>query len=245
MPSDGAAKMPVIMNFHGLGSSAVEQSAYSMLSATAGPQGFIVVTGDGLGKPQRWVIEGFSHDNEPATLAFVDALIIELEADYCADTDRIYATGMSNGGLVASALGCLASDRFAAVAPVALTAWDDALCGGGSPIPITSFHGTDDQVVKFDGSASLLVAEGQLGDVRENMQSWADHNGCDPVPTEIDQSSDVTQVRWNCPAGAETVLYVINDGGHSWPGSTRIVSLGYTTQEISATETIVDFFSRN
>lgn len=37
----------------------------------------------------------------------------------CVDARRVYATGLSNGGVMAHRPGCELSDRIAAIAPVA------------------------------------------------------------------------------------------------------------------------------
>ncbi|MFV1990637.1 MAG: PHB depolymerase family esterase [Acidimicrobiales bacterium] len=241
-PIESGTLRPAILNFHGRGSSGFQQSIYSQMSGSALPAGMTVITPDGEGRPRQWLIEGIQTD-EPASINFVNALLDELIQNYCIDPDRVYATGMSSGGLMSSVLGCVASDRFAAIAPVALTAWDSDLCGDGEPIPIMAFHGTADTVISFTGEPTSLVPSGRLGDVRENMESWAAHNGCATEATETQLSNDVLRVEWDCPAGSETLLYVIIEGGHTWPGAISIPTLGYTTKEIDATSTIVSFFT--
>ncbi len=39
-------------------------------------------------------------------------------------------------------------------------------------------------------------------------------------------------------------MYVIDGGGHTWPGAFPVPLLGVTTAEINATEIILDAFSR-
>ncbi len=233
---------PAVLNFHGRSSTGLQQAVYSRLAASANPLGMVVVTPDAVGSPRQWLIEGVQTD-EPASVNFANALMDELISGYCIDPDRIYATGFSSGGLLSSFLGCLAADRIAAIAPVALTAWDDALCGAAEPTPIMAFHGTSDGVISFTGEPTTLVPSGRLGDVRENLASWAEHNGCAQGPTETQLSTDVLAVEWDCPEGADTILYVIEEGGHTWPGAIGLPVLGYTTQEIDATNSITQFFA--
>jgi polyhydroxybutyrate depolymerase len=233
---------PAVLNFHGRSSSGLQQAVYSRMAASANPLGMVVVTPDAVGSPRQWLIEGVQID-EPASINFANALMDELISNYCINPDRIYATGFSSGGLMSSFLGCLASDRIAAIAPVALTAWDDELCGDAEPTPIMAFHGTADGVISFTGEPTTLVPSGRLGDVRENVASWAEQNGCVQGPTETQLSTDVLAIEWDCPAGADTILYVIEEGGHTWPGAIGLPVLGYTTQEIDATETITQFFA--
>ena len=47
-------------------------------------------------------------------------------------------------------------------------------------------------------------------------------------------------------AGAEVVLFVINGGGHTWPGrDPRVRFLGKSTQNISANDLMWEFFQRH
>ncbi|MDN8872721.1 prolyl oligopeptidase family serine peptidase, partial [Staphylococcus aureus] len=65
---------------------------------------------------------------------------------------RVYATGMSNGGMMAYRLACEASDIFKAIAAVAGT--DNTLsCTPAKPISILHIHAKDDDHVLFAGGA--------------------------------------------------------------------------------------------
>ena len=100
-----------------------------------------------------------------------------------------------------------------------------------------SFHGTNDKVVPLEG----LPAPWFDPHVSEIMQSWAEHNGCDPAVIEERVGSEVLRYRWaGCDAPVE--WYLVEGGGHTWPGAAEREALGHTTGDISATELIWNFF---
>ena len=196
---DASAPLPLLLNFHGFGSSAAEQERYSGFIDVAEANGFVLVTPDGTNNPQRWYIYGRLEPGYVDDFAFVDALIDEVSASVCIDQSRIYAAGISNGGAMSSLLGCNV-ERIAAVAPVAGAPFSDASCAGDGSVPVIAFHGTADDVVPFDGGAG-----GRLGlpitPVRENMRDWAAHNGCDLTLQSERIAPDVVLERYELQRG--------------------------------------------
>jgi polyhydroxybutyrate depolymerase len=156
-------------------------------------------------------------------LGFVAALFDVLEAELCIDRNRVFAHGMSNGAMFVHRLGCVLSDRFAAIAPTAGTIAKGFNCAPGSSAKISmiNIYGTRDTTVPFDGTPS---ADGFLyTPTSQVMAAWAssDSQGCDakesPYPTSKDgiQGFRCTQ-RANCMTGAE-IVDCAWDGGHDWP----------------------------
>ena len=118
------APLPVVIDWHGLGSNGPQQAMYSGYEAVAESEGFIVVhpTGvaDAAGGANSWQLfpaPGRQRDD----LAFAGALIDELVANWCVDRARVYSTGMSNGGFFTARLICEMADRIAAGVSVAGT----------------------------------------------------------------------------------------------------------------------------
>jgi polyhydroxybutyrate depolymerase len=234
---------PLVLNFHGFGSNANEQDRYSGFPALADREGFIVATPDGTNSPRRWYIYGEREAGYVDDFAFVEGLIDHLSASLCIDAARIYATGISNGGGMSAQLGCKLNERFAAIAPVAGSPYADAACRGKGPMPVISFHGTDDESVPFAGGAGGRLGL-PLNSVRDNLRDWARHNGCNlTLQTQRIATDVVLEAYGGCTDGADAQLYVIEGGGHTWPGADRnIERLGHTTQSISATEVAWAFF---
>ncbi len=156
-------------------------------------------------------------------VGYIVALLDEIENTVCVDLDRVYATGISNGGMFVHRLGCDLPDRFAAIAPVAGTIAKGFNCApdGNPPVSMINFYGIRDTVVPFDGSPSndgfLYTPTSKV------MDAWAgpESQGCSsedsPYPTSKDgiQGFDCIQ-RANCASGAE-VVDCAWDGEHDWP----------------------------
>jgi polyhydroxybutyrate depolymerase len=187
---------------------------------------------------------------------FISALLDKLERDLCIDTARVYSTGMSNGGQMSSALACRLADRLTAVAPVAGVEFFSSCTG--RPVPVIAFHGVKDPIVGYDGGGlnATQIADNQLWKgskpaglpqhrgVDAALQTWAEHNGCDPQPVTKRISAEVQHRTWR-HCDADTELYIVDNGGHSWPG--RPVpgfadQFGHTTTDVDATQLIFTFF---
>ncbi len=237
---DGRTPLPVVYLFHGLGSSAVEVAAYSGFPSAADEHDFILVVPQATGSPSTWDV--LTPPTTPGSdAAFWLEITRTLGDDFCVDVDRQYATGMSNGSAVVFALACSDAYPFRAFAGVAATFYDQGACGDTPPRSILYFHGTGDEVVPFEGGDTPLFPVRAVGAV---MADWARHDGCERTPRTRDVASDVERETWRaCADGSRLEAYVIDGGGHTWPGAEiEVPPLGRTTKSIDATELIVDFF---
>ena len=240
---DGTKPVPVVFDFHGFGSNAVEQMLYGNFKPEADRDDFLIVAPDGQGDGGNRHFSLTSETGLQDDVAMVGALLDHIEADFCVDTKRVFSTGMSDGGAMTSVLACRSGDRFAAFGAVAVIVFVPG-CGGANNIAITAFSGTDDPVVPFNGGAVHCCGGAVLGAAPDAMASWAKAEGCDATFTDDTSiGTEVTKRTWpNCRSGAEVVFYIINGGGHTWPGSIPIDRLGKTTTQIDASATIWDFF---
>ncbi|MDV7396997.1 hypothetical protein RZS08_36700, partial [Arthrospira platensis SPKY1] len=112
---------------------------------------------------------------------FLLALTDTLHNWYNIDLNRVYATGFSNGGFMSYRLACEASDRIAAIAPVAGT-MPIAIANNCQPtrsVPILHIHGTADFIVPYAGNSSFLS-------VGESIEYWRNSNNCNMEPQLID-----------------------------------------------------------
>ena len=111
--------MPVVFNFHGYGSNAIQQMVYGNFKPEADRDDFLIVAPDGQVPKSRH----FNLTNEPglqSDVGMIGALLDHIESTFCVDARRVYSTGMSDGGAVTSVLACVAFNRFAAFAAVAV-----------------------------------------------------------------------------------------------------------------------------
>ncbi len=234
-----AVPTALVLSFHGLDSSAVSQERYAGLQEKSEESGYLILSPEGTNDPRRWYISGPFEPGYTDDVVFVRALLDQVRSEYCIDGKRIYAMGISNGAGISALLGCALNDQLAAIALVAGSPYSN-LCDTKGPMPVVIFHGTADLLVPFNGGFISLAPLS----VRENLARWANHNGCGDTMRESRIADDV-QVDYyeSCTSGADTILYVIQGGGHTWPGADiPVLTLGKTTQSIDATDIIWDFF---
>ncbi len=236
---DGTRETPLVLNLHGFGSNARQQASYSGFPAKGDREGFIVVTPNGTGAPQHWNYPGLSGTDD---ITFMRELLDRLESDLCIDAKRVFVSGMSNGAAMSSFVACAMPDRITAIAPVAASVFPRT-CAGVRAIPVISFRGTDDFCVPFEGGTSQCGQQFPVVAAKDAMKSWAEHDGCNPTPAEQQFSASVNTIAYSeCTDDTAVVLFIIEGGGHTWPGAIDVPRLGATTHEVSATDQIWEFF---
>ena len=234
-----AEPMPLVLNFHGLGSTGAQQHVYGGWVPIAQREGFVVASPNGV--QNSWLIAAGLDD-----IQFVRDLVAALGNELCLDPGRIYATGMSNGGFMSTTLACQAQDLIAAIAPVSGESAPGPGCGG-RPVPLVLFHGTDDAVVPYQaGTINAGAVSGTpFPGVAAVLGEWAKHNGCsDAPPVETRIAADVVKVEYQ-GCRAPVVHYRVEGGGHTWPGAVPVPRLGATTTSISASDIAWEFFKAN
>jgi 7,8-dihydropterin-6-yl-methyl-4-(beta-D-ribofuranosyl)aminobenzene 5'-phosphate synthase len=228
---------PLVLNLHAFGSTAFQQEALTEMHAKADEVGFVAVHPQALNDPPAWYGPLPSEAGQNDRL-FFEALLSYLPEVISIDPDRIYATGMSNGGTMTYRLGCDMAGTFAAIAPVAGGHLNHQLCEPESPISVLVIHGTDDQVIPYEGQGRDQPS------VHVWLEAWAEHNLCDSVPVESHPYQSVRAETWtHCDGGVEVVLYTLEGGGHTWPGAPQGLSVGTSFPYMSATDVIWEFFA--
>lgn len=236
---------PLLFNIHGYGSNNIEQEAYGDFRPIADTAGFIIVHPNGTMDFQNtlsWNTFGVSTVDD---VGFISALIDTLKAGYNIDLNRVYSTGMSNGGFMSYELACKLSARIAAIASVtgSMTNGNLSACNAKHPTPVLEIHGTADGTVPYTGNL-LFVPIPTLVDY------WAKFNNCliTPVITKIpdinvqDGCSAERYLYSGGNSGSRVELLKIIGGGHTWPGS--MYNIGVTNMDFSASIEIWRFLSR-
>jgi len=221
---------PVIFHFHGYSQTAANEQSFSKWMPVADTAGFLVVYPNGLMDPfhsnnQYWNV-GWSWLPNTNDVGFVSALIDTVHARHSTDTQRVYASGMSNGGFMAFLLGANLSNKIAAVASVsggiAPSVYDTLV--PKRPIPTLAIHGTADNLVPYNGSGGMFASV----HADSVFAFWGLHNQCAP---EVDTTnlpnlatgdgSTVVLFEFKNEACLyDSRLYRIVGGGHvDWPGS--------------------------
>jgi polyhydroxybutyrate depolymerase len=249
----GSAKVALVLNLHGSGSTAAAQEGFTGMDATSDADGFIVAYPQGLiadGTGFDWNIPGvplFGGKPVPAgsadDITFLTGLVALLEHDYCVNSARVYATGFSGGARTSSQLACDASAVFAAVAPVSGLRLPTP-CPTTRPVPIISFHGTADPVDPYEGHGQAYWTYS----VPQAAQRWGSKDGCSTTPVTSTPDAGVTLTAYGgCRGGSVVELYTISGEGHEWPDGPHLPKkltrvLGPQSTAISADNTIWAFF---
>jgi polyhydroxybutyrate depolymerase len=161
-------------------------------------------------------------------IAYLSAVLDNLESWLHVDKSQVYFTGASNGAAMAHRVACEMSDRVAAIAAVAGTNQFAATadCNPTSPLSVMQIHGTDDPCWVYETADAGCSEDGgglRLG-VAESTSAWVQRLGCNPEP-EVEQLPDpnddgatTTRTTWSgCSGGTEVQLMTVNGGGHTWP----------------------------
>jgi polyhydroxybutyrate depolymerase len=250
---DPSLPTPLVIAMHGGTGNAGSIIFSSEFNQVADDHGFIVVYPNGAGHLEDKLLTwnggtccGYAQRNNVDDVGFIRAMIVDIESRLSIDPKRIYATGMSNGGIMSYRLACEASDLFAAIAPVAGTL-NFSPCSPTEPVAVIDFHGTADQNLPYAGgfgSESLVNVD--FASVKDSVDFWISFNECSSQP-ETSSSDEVQHDVWEgCRNDSTVELYTIIDGGHAWPGG----GMGWPgsdepTQAISASEVIWEFFSEH
>jgi len=220
--------------------------------------GFVVVFPNGYsrfpgGKFATWNAGGCcgnARDRGIDDVGFVRALVARVQSQLSIDGARIFATGMSNGGMLAHRLACEAPDVFRAVASVAGT---DATsrCAPSRPVSVLHIHARNDTHVLFTGGAGedAFRDASKVMDfvsVPETVARWVKRNQCAPAPRRLlDRPGAYCEAYSGCAGGVSVQLCVTEGGGHSWPGA-KTVRRGKeaASAALDANDAIWDFFTR-
>ncbi|WP_055403570.1 MULTISPECIES: PHB depolymerase family esterase [unclassified Mycobacterium] len=243
---------PLVVMLHGgFGNGEQAERAYHW-DAEADRGGFLVAYPDGLnrawnagtccGQPQRV---------DADDVGFITAMVAAIEQQLPIDRARVYATGMSNGAMMALRLGCQ-SDLFAAIAPVAGTLLTD--CSHARPTSVLQIHGTADDRVPYNGGPGKAFAANGTArvdgpSVESVNATWRAIDACGPP--NAGTVGDVTTHTAGCAGGRTVELIAVAGAGHQWPGgepsplAEKLAGIPTPSSALDATDTIWQFFAQN
>ena len=214
---DPSVSTALMLNFHGYGGTAGDHMMWADMRDLAEQDGFIVAYPQGtrLDGAPHWnaALPGGDNKSDADDLGFVRALVDEIGQTHPFDAERVYATGYSNGGMMAAALGCYASDVVAAVGMVSGQQLDTGRgCAPTHPTGFISLHGTEDGVLPYDDAGGFSA--------QDAIDFWVDFNETSATPvTEQDRSGGMTIEREVYAGGRNGVSvehYRYVGGDHVW-----------------------------
>ena len=248
LPEDTSKPIPLIINFHGFLSHAMDQQGFSQMDNYAHQNGIGVIYPEGI--KRSWNV-GKAILNDENDIGFVNALIDSVSLKYNIDSNRIYACGFSNGGTFSYELMCGLSNKIAAFGSVGgnFSINENRLCNIDREIPLIHIHGTRDRLQKYNHS------DGDFLSTIESVNYWAKYNQLDiKVVENIEDihKKDGTTVEKHTysknNSNTQVIHFKVVKGGHLWLGSpiadwlTLRLFFGRNSHEINSSKEIVDFF---
>jgi len=185
-------------------------------------------------------------------VGFLLALIDAIDQQIALDRERLYVMGISNGGFMTQTLACREGSRLAGVASIVSTI-PAALaenCAPDRPLSALFMNGTADPLVPFEGGTVDSDVGGEIISSDAAAAHWVDHDRCDPTPEEIsfDSKDDGTSIRYQryrtCDSDTAVDYYVVEGGGHTWPGGEQYLpegQIGVASEEIDGLGAVWDF----
>jgi polyhydroxybutyrate depolymerase len=257
--------IPVVLNFHGGGGHAGNEQEYSLMDRVADREIFVAVYPNGTGLLGKRLLTwnagtccAYSVINNVDDVGFVRALVADLARRIPIDRSRVYATGLSNGGMMAHRLAAEALDLVTAVASIA-GGMVIPVMKSSRTVPVMHIHSVNDPRALYTGGLGppfpLTKSQVFHPNIDQMIARWVKHNGCSTEPTVIDRRFDRdarrhTATRYvysNCRDGAEVSLWKLTGAGHVWPGGKQNYLeslLGPSTDIIDANTEMWKFFSR-
>lgn len=244
---------PLIVALHGGGGTGM--SMIQRWRTKALSEGLIVVAPNGTGRTRHagtWNAGGCCGEAVRAQsedVLFVADVIDAVSRTNKVDPDRIYVTGMSNGGMLTHRVAIALSHRLAGAAVVAGAMFGDEM-PPIQPVPMLIMHGMADSAVAFEGGSSptRAVMRGQSEPFKPTQYAvdfWRRADGCKQAPTISTQGDVRLESSTDCRGGSAVLFYRLTSADHTWPGATQT---GSPTRKknrydaIDATDVIWDFF---
>lgn len=268
---DGKTEVPLIMVFHGGGGNSQQAMEYHQWNPLADRHGFIVCYPNAIDK--HWNDGRDStvfreQDSKVDDVAFVKKLLDNLYSEYRIDTNRVFSSGASNGGMFSQRLAIDCADRFAAIAPL-ISSIPEAMASrfqpcrpvsvlmiNGTADPFVPYQGGDVRVTMFPVLAKLKTpkSRGKVIPTDDAIRFWLKHDKLAGEPKvealpDTDPNDGTTAIRktWSDPdRKISVVLITVVGGGHTCPGLDQYLPeriIGKTSRDFDSTEAIWAFFS--
>ncbi len=248
--------MPMMLSLHGGGGNMRYQAddEYYGLISKSESAGFIAVFPNGYsrftkGSLATWnagICCGKARDKNIDDVGFIKSVVNDMKTRANIDVNRIYANGMSNGGMMSYRLACEMPDTFKAIVSVAGT--DGTInCTPSKPVSVLHIHAVDDERVLYHGgSGSDSNTHADFESVPNTVAKWVKLNSCSATPERVLQVSGAyCDIYKQCQSGKQVKVCITETGGHSWPGGKKVREGAHTSTAINATNLIWDFYEEN
>jgi polyhydroxybutyrate depolymerase len=212
-PAGLPASAPLVVMLHGWSASAKQAEKAYGWDQLADAAKFVVAYPDGLNR--AWNVNGGGCCGRSARdgvddVGFIAAVVADIAGNVGINPARVYATGISNGGIMSYTLAC-ETDLFAAIGPDSATQLDP--CPSPHPTSVMHIHGTADRLVPYHGGQGFRVINGPS--VLDVNAFWRNVDRCG-APA-VTSSGLVTASTAACADNRGVALLTVDGGGHEWP----------------------------
>jgi polyhydroxybutyrate depolymerase len=247
-PSGLSGSVPLVVMLHGGYGSATEAERSYGWDAEADRQHFLVAYPNSVGV--AWNTGGGCCGQAAARniddAGFIGAMVRQISAEAAVDPARIYATGISNGGILAYTLACQTT-IFAAIGPDSATQL--GACDQPAPLSVIHIHGSADATIPYDGGEGNVTLRIDGPAIPALNASWRGIDQC-ALPVITTKGAVTTSIA-SCPNGRTVELITIAGAGHQWPGSPpkpareKLLHTDPPSTALDATSTIWAFFAQH
>lgn len=221
----GTSPVPLMLVIHGAHNTPAMAESWSQMDPVSDKNGFIIVYPAGL---DCWNAGGILGGCTAADddLGFLKNVVTEVESHACIDAKRVYATGISNGSMMAQYLGCQAANIFAAVGGVAGPTPQP--CSPTRSLSVFYVHGTEDTTVPFSSA-------------QPNVSGWVTRDHCNSTTTQVYSQGPAACVMYQgCSDGNEVEFCTVTGMPHCWPDNCYLGAVDF-----KASPLMWDFFSQH
>lgn len=232
---DAEKSYPLVVVFHGAGSSGMEMLNGTGLKDLAAKEGYLIAFPDGVEQGWGYLDKEDLHVRDVYTddWNFFTAMVDDAAQFANVDPSRVYVIGLSNGGSLAYRIMCEHPDRVAGVVVIAstLSNYTASHCVNTDPVPLMMILGTADRIFPFGGSAEIK-SDGRLVlqlSFQQQMTFLSQHQHCSlsggTTDTVSAMESPIRVVRDfydECPGGAPMLVYAMIDYEHGYGASVGI-----------------------
>ena len=204
---------PLVLNLHGLGANANQQKNLTKFNDISDEKSFIVVYPNAINESWK--------TNDNSDVEFLNDLVDSIKTDYSCN-DCLFVTGFSQGGFMTykfATTTMMHPIKAIAIGSGNMSTDVQDASENAPQVPVMHFHGTDDNLVRFNGSPIFSIPP-----VEDTIQWWVNHNNCNQTPVisaidDIDSTDNSNVQKYyyaNENSDNDVTFYKVKDGGHSW-----------------------------
>tara|TARA_B100000614_G_scaffold236724_1_gene234444 strand:+ start:64 stop:1056 length:993 start_codon:yes stop_codon:yes gene_type:complete len=205
---------PLLVDMHGNGDDMYQQRWTSDFANISMEQGFVVAYPQGHNNAWN---QGSSlipcsdelRCSEEDDVGFILQMLDTIVQNHSIDQSRVYVTGWSNGCGMTQRLAVQASEVFAASGCMAMYLFAD-VPSDYKPIPFIEVHGILDEIVLYATTAPAAPVFGPEKGAIQNLETWADLNGCQGSIPEVIVSEDDYDIRGYTDCENETQVMLVS-----------------------------------